>query len=87
MLDVAGNYPGNNKYKASSQMCQACSMKVREDQEHLTTCEGYKDLRDEADLNVEKELVEFFTRVMERRKDNKWDQAAGAAVQQHDLDG
>ena len=54
-------------------MCQACNMKVREDQEHLTTCEGYKDLRDEADLNVEKELVEFFTRVMERRKDNKWD--------------
>ena len=48
-------------------------MKVREDQEHLTTCEGYKDLRDEADLNVEKELVEFFTRVMERGKDNKWD--------------
>ena len=44
-----------------------------QDQEHLTTCEGYKDLRDEADLNVEKELVEFFTRVMERRKDNKWD--------------
>ena len=54
MLDVAGNYPGHSKYKASSFLCQACNMEVKEDQEHLTVC-------------VE-ELVEFFNSVMERRK-------------------
>ena len=73
MLDVAGNYPGKNKYKASRWMCQACDLEVREDQEHLTMCNGYEDLRGDADLNMEKELVDFFTRVMERRKENKWD--------------
>ena len=48
-------------------------VKVKEDQEHLTVCEGYEDLRGEADLGNEKELVEFFTKVMGRRKENKWD--------------
>ena len=77
MLDVAANYPGANKYKASGWMCKACNLKVKEDQEHLTVCRGYEDLRLDADLNRENELVDFFTRVMERRKENKWDQAAG----------
>ena len=73
MLDVAGNYPGNNKYnKASRWMCQACDLEVKEDQEHLTRCRGYEDLRGDADLNMENELVDFFTRVMERRRENKW---------------
>ena len=58
MLDVAGNYPGNNKYnKASRWMCQACDLEVKEDQEHLTRCRGYEDLRGDADLNMENELV------------------------------
>ena len=66
MLDVAGNYPGHNKYKASSWLCQACNLDVKEDQEHLTVCEGYQD------LGNEEELVEFFSSVMERRKLNEW---------------
>ena len=57
MLDVAGNYPGHNKYKASSWLCQACNLEVKEDQEYLTVC-------------VE-ELVEFFNSVMERRELNE----------------
>ena len=73
MLDVAANYPGANKYKASGWMCKACNLKVKEDQEHLTVCRAYEDLRLDADLNRENELVDFFTRVMERRKENKWD--------------
>ena len=52
-------------------MCQACGGVVREDQEHLTQCEGYKDLRGDADL----ELVKFFSRLMDRRKEDDWDQA------------
>ena len=73
MLDVAGNYPGQRKYEGSKWRCQACNLEVKEDQEHLTVCEGYEDLRGEADLGNEKELVEFFTKVMGRRKENKWD--------------
>ena len=73
MLDVAGNYPGQRKYEGSKWRCQACNLEVKEDQEHLTVCEGYEDLRGDADLGNETELVEFFSKVMGRRKENKWD--------------
>ena len=36
MLDVAGNFPGKNKYLGTSCICQACGMKIREDQDHFT---------------------------------------------------
>ena len=55
-----------------SWLCQACNLEVREDQEHLTVCEGYQDLRGDADLGNEEELVNFLNRVMERRKENDW---------------
>ena len=73
MLDVAGNYPGHRKYEPSNWMCQACGGVVREDQEHLTRCEGYTDLRGDADLENEEELLEFVLKVMNRRKEKNWD--------------
>ena len=75
MLDVAGNYPGHRKYKHSNWRCQACNQEVKEDQEHLIICEGYQELREDADLGNEQELVEFFGRVMAKRKEMKWDKA------------
>ena len=73
VLDLAGNYPGHKKYEQTDWKCQACNQQVREDQEHVTHCEGYEDLRAEADLMNEEELVQFFTRVMERRQEMNWD--------------
>ena len=49
------------------------TQEVKEDQEHLTLCEGYQELRGDADLGNEQELVEFFNRVMAKRKEMKWD--------------
>lgn len=55
-------------------MCLACGpWGVREDQEHLTQCEAYKDLRGDHDLENQEELVEFFMKVMNRRKEKNWD--------------
>ena len=48
---------------------------MKEDQEHLIICEGYQELREDADLGNEQELVEFFSRVMANRKEMKWDKA------------
>ena len=45
----------------------------RQSAQGANVCSGYEDLRLDADLNRENELVDFFTRVMERRKENKWD--------------
>ena len=46
---------------------------MREDQEHVTHCEGYEDLKEDADLTNEEELVQFFIKVMERRHEMNWD--------------
>ena len=72
MLDVAGNYPGHSKYKRTDWRCQACSLELREDQEHLLICEGYEDLRKNLDLSSEPELVSFYQRVMDRRRQMNW---------------
>ena len=45
----------------------------RQSAQGANVCSGYEDPRLDADLNRENELVDFFTRVMERRKENKWD--------------
>ena len=73
MLRVAGNYPGHNKYAATGWSCQACSLEVREDQEHLASCSGYSEFRTGKDLRNESKLVEFFKNVMAKRKTMGWD--------------
>ena len=73
MLRVAGNYPSHKKYEATSWRCQACPYMVREDQDHLTHCSGYADLKIGVDLNNDEELVKFYNRVMKRRETEGWD--------------
>ena len=68
-LEVAGH----KKYKDSMWRCQACDWEVKEDQEHLMVCDGYQDLQGDADMGNEADLVEFYSRVIERRKEKKWD--------------
>ena len=72
MLRVAGNFPNQKKYQRTGWLCQACDLRVREDQDHLTSCKGYADLRDGKDLDHDSELVDFFRGVMERREKEGW---------------
>ena len=72
MLDMAGNYRNYGKYKHTSWKCQACNLDVIEDQEHLIVCDGYADLHQGADLRMEPELVDFYQRVLNRRKEKNW---------------
>ena len=58
---------------ATGWRCQACTLEVREDQDHLASCSGYSDIRAGRDLTVESELVEFIKSVMARRKEMSWD--------------
>jgi hypothetical protein len=60
MLRVAGNYPGHKKYLATGWQCQACMQQVREDQDHLVLCSGYRDLLEGKDLESDEDLVDFF---------------------------
>ena len=73
MLRVAGNYPGQKRYEATGWRCQACPYMVREDQDHLSCCSGYADLRAGIDFDSDEELVRFFSLVMKRREAMVWD--------------
>ena len=73
MLDLGGNYPNMAKYRKTMAKCQACNLQEREDQAHVAKCDAYQDLREGSDLGNETELVEYFSRVMKRRKENGWD--------------
>ena len=73
MLRVAGNYSHHAKYQATGWLCQACRLQVREDQDHLTSCQGYEDLRQGRDLQDDKDLVSFYRLVMARREARGWD--------------
>ena len=46
---------------------------VREDQDHLTHCSGYSDLRIGVDFDKDEELIKFYGKMMKRREDNGWD--------------
>ena len=69
------NFPGHRKYESTGWQCQACVGQVREDQDHLILCPGYTDLfRDmDRDINSDKELVELYSLVIARRRENGWD--------------
>ena len=73
MLRVAGNYSHHSRYLATGWLCQACRLQVREDQDHLTSCAGYEDLREGKDMGDDEQLVEFFQAVMRRRERQGWD--------------
>ena len=73
MLRVAGNYSHHSRYLATGWLCQACQLQVREDQDHLASCDGYKDLREGMDMDDDKELVKFIQKVMRRREKQGWD--------------
>ena len=72
MLRVAGNYAHHGRYRATGWLCQACNLQVREDQDHLSQCEGYADLLQGRNLLDDAELVEFFRLVMARREREGW---------------
>ena len=50
----------------------ACKDSVLEKQEHLGQCKGYEDLRIGRDLDNDRDLIEFYRLVMERREERGW---------------
>ena len=72
MLDVAGNYSHHRKYESTGWLCQACTLEVREDQDHLSQCEGYADLLQGRDMYDDQEILEFYRLVMSRREEQGW---------------
>ena len=73
MLRVAGNFPSYKKYESTGWRCQACPYMVREDQNQITHCSGYAELRAGIDFSSDEDIVKFYRRVMKKREANGWD--------------
>ena len=69
MQPFAGNYPNDRRFKKNNFMCK-CKTK-KEEESHLLSgeCTVYGDLRRTyGDLSEDKQLVNFFSAVLERRE-------------------
>ena len=61
-----GNF--KNRYKDSPTNCKGCDQEVDDiDQAHAILCPAYDDLREGMDLHCDRDLVEYFRRIMKRR--------------------
>ena len=66
---VQANFKGNPMYKSNEWKCHDC--KVLDTQEHIVRCPVYTSLRNGKDLESDKDLVDYFRKVIEiRNKDN-----------------
>ena len=61
------------KLKSTSTLGEQFIPTMKKRLTHKAHCEGYEDLKEDADLTNEEELVQFFTRVIERRHKMNWD--------------
>ena len=73
MIDCAGNM--RSKYKGR-EVCLKCCLKpgvegpdMRESQDHLEVCEGYKFLREGRDLYLFKDKVNYFQDLIKEREE------------------
>ena len=68
MLRFAGNFSHNEFFRRANWQCEACDLKVTEDQIHIASCTGYEDLRRNKNIEHDnQDLVTFFQEVLDRR--------------------
>ena len=66
LLPFAGNYSKDKKYAKTNWLCR-CGEKENESHIKEGTCPIYSDIWQNADLDNDEDLVEFFSAVLERR--------------------
>ena len=62
---VQTNFKGNPNYKSNDWKCQDCN--VLDTQEHIVRCPLYKSLRTDKDLSSDKDLIDYFRKVIDLR--------------------
>ena len=67
MIKLRGNYKNMPSNKAAGWLCIGCNSAI-EVNSHIMTCNFYEDDKSGLDLDTDKGLVEFFRRVMEKRR-------------------
>ena len=62
---VQTNFKGDPKFKSNDWKCQECQ--VLDTQEHIVRCPTYRSLRNEKDLTNDKDLIDYFRKVIDIR--------------------
>ena len=62
------NYPSDPKYSHDLWTCWHCPQ--MDSQIHILTCDGYRDLRQDKNLEQDKDLINFYQQVLKRREDS-----------------
>ena len=63
---IASNFHRDPKYREMNYLCVGCSVR-RDSEDHVTRCERYSDLRQNLNLDVQKDLLTFFQLVIDRQ--------------------
>ena len=63
--NVQMNYKGEPKFMKNGWKCQDCN--VPDTQDHIIRCPSYKELREGKNLDSDKDLVEYFRRIIQIR--------------------
>ena len=66
MLDFKFNFKNKNAYAEQNWMCDSCEKAV-ETQSHVLWCPAYQSLRQDKNLNSEKDLIDYFLKVLDIR--------------------
>ena len=78
LMEFAGNYPNNQKFRKSDWMCKCGKEKEQEDHIIKGECESYKDIREKYEhLDNDEDLLEFFKEVLKRRESMEEMEARG----------
>ena len=73
---VRMNFPSDPGYTLDLWRCVGCSsdgdpIGYRDTQRHIIACHGYAALRQEKDMNDDRDLVIFFQQVIKQRQDTE----------------
>ena len=67
MLNFKFNYKNNEIHSKELWNCDSCQSAI-ETQDHILWCPAYKDLREGKSIDKDKDLITYFTKVMQIRE-------------------
>ena len=70
MVDTKQNFKNKKEYSHDLWKCDSCASSI-ETQSHLLWCPAYKNLRENKNLQSDKDLIDYVKKVLEIRQDLK----------------
>ena len=69
MTQAKFNFKNDKKYSGNNWKCESCESGFIESQSHLIWCHAYSHLREGKNLNFDKDLTEYISKVLNIREE------------------